>query len=136
MVRTASESAQGCAALSHIAPVTYSPRSATLSASRDARKTPLVQSHSVDSSQNQSQYDKGKMSFNVGLSLSDTASETTTGPRSPSSTLYVRDDAANTPVATPEVWNADEAVLVTGGAGASWGPTSPNTSSEEARRFW
>ena len=56
------------------------------------------------------------MSFNVGLSLSDTASETTTGPRSPSSTLYSSDDDAAT-VATPEVWNADESVLVTGGAG-------------------
>ena len=56
------------------------------------------------------------MSFNVGLSLSDTASETTAGPRSPSSTLYSSDDDAAT-VATPEVWNADEAVLVTGGAG-------------------
>ena len=57
------------------------------------------------------------MASNIGLSLSDTASETTaTGPRSPSSTLYSSDDDAAT-VATPEVWNADEAVLVTGGAG-------------------
>ena len=57
------------------------------------------------------------MASNIGLSLSDTASETTaTGPRSPSSTLYSSDDDAAT-VATPEVWNADESVLVTGGAG-------------------
>jgi len=37
------------------------------------------------------------MASNIGLSLSDTASETTaTGPRSPSSTLYSSDDDAAT----------------------------------------
>ena len=40
------------------------------------------------------------MSFNVGLSLSDTASETTTGPRSPASTLYGSDDDAATVAAS------------------------------------
>ena len=73
------------------------------------------------------------MSFNVGLSLSDTASETTTVPRSPSSTLYSSDDDAAT-VATPEVWNADEAVLVRA-APALWDPTSPSTCSGGAKKY-
>ena len=58
------------------------------------------------------------MSFNVGLSLSDTASETTATARA-ARRPRCTSSATTTPptVATPEVWNADEAVLVTGGAG-------------------
>lgn len=62
------------------------------------------------------------MASNVGLSLSDSGSDYASSSagdvRSPSNSVFTDDDDASAyTVATPEMWNADEAVLVTGGAG-------------------